>query len=339
MRRRALLLATVLLALPLAGCADNGPTDGDDGETPTGPPAAAIPRWNLGDAWTYKVRTFEFPETTSTMLVYDDDGNNYHIGVTEEQQALVHALFNVNPQLGRIQKGNLAVYEAGEPRAMYRFPITDGDTWQTDLFVSIHGGRLNAEATWSDAIATGLGPKPGYEIVATNGQGFEVRYDYIPEIGWFSKLHVTDADGTVLHDLRVTGHQRERAGTAYFVRGDDLFEETFGPSGSAVPSRTTRNVLVDGASAEGGQYGPYDLQALNVQVTVPNANNDRAEVTIRDGNGDEVYTRSFLATQRDEFKFQTVRGDPGQWEITVTLSGGATATVRLAGAWSYSGTV
>lgn len=335
---RGLLLAALVLTAALAGCASDSGETPDNGETPD-VPTAEIPRWALGDAWTYTVKTEGFPQTRTTMMVYGDDGNNYLIGSTDRQQALIHALFNVNPQLGRIQKGNLAVYEKGEPRPMFDFPFQDGDSWSTDLFTSIHGGRLTARATYDEAIDTGIGERPGFEIVATNSQGFEVVYDYIPEVQWFSKLVVTDAQGELIHDLRLTTFERGQSGTAWFVRGDDLFDQAFGPTGSAVPQSFDRQVLVDGSSARGGQYGAYDLQAYNVQVTVPNPNNDRAQVTITDGGGNTVYDRQFLQSQQDEFKFETVEGQPGQWDITVRLTGQATASVRLAGAWEFSGSV
>ncbi|MDX1612216.1 MAG: hypothetical protein R3185_07585, partial [Candidatus Thermoplasmatota archaeon] len=191
-RWRGLLLACLLVASLGAGClsGDEGSTNGGGDGPPDEAPTAEIPRWELGFAWTYTIDTQGFPSTETTMLVYDDDGNNYRVGTTDEDQALIHALFNVNPQIGRIQKGNLAVYEDGEPRPMYDFPLTDGKTWETDFFVSQHGGTLTAEATYSDAIETGAGTMPGYEITATNPAGFQVAYDYIPAIQWFSKLVV-----------------------------------------------------------------------------------------------------------------------------------------------------
>ncbi len=347
---KALLLAVLMLATGLAGCTGgDGPgTDGGDGSDDQGPPTAEIPRWELGDAWTYTIDTHGFPESESTLLYYgtdevncEEDGQNYCVGATEEEQALIHALFNVNPQLGRIQKGNLAVYEDGEPRAMYDFPLQDGDSWQTRFFVSQHGGTLAAEATYSDSIETGIGAMEGFEITATNPQGFEVVYDYIPEIQWFSKLVVTDEDGTTLHDLRLADFQRGASGTGYFVRGDDLSEETFTNENCGFPTGCTRSVLVDGASAKDGKYGGYDLVAYNVQVKLSDPDNDRAQIEIRDGDGETVYERQFtLESQEDEFRFETVRDfAPGQWEIQVSVTGGAEAQVRLAGAWSYSGSV
>lgn len=350
---KALLLAILMLTTGLAGCAgSDGPgtdgSDGSDGSDRSRPVAAEIPRWELGDAWTYTIKTQGFPTTETTLLYYGsdgvnckEDGQNYCIGSTDEKQALIHALFNVNPQIGRIQKGNLAVYEDGKPRAMYDFPIQDGETWQTEFFVSQHGGTLTAEATYSETIETGIGTMEGMEITATNDQGFEVVYDYIFEIQWFSKLVVTDEDGTKLHDLRLTDFEKRDSGTGYFVRGDDLADERFTSQNCGFPTGCTRSVLVQGESAKDGEYGPYDMVAYNVQVNLSDPDNDRAQIEIRDGDDETVYQREFtLESQQDEFKFEVVREfAPGQWDIAVSVTGGAEAQVRLAGAWSYSGSV
>lgn len=337
----ALLPVLLFVAAALAGCTDGG---GGDGTTETDVPFVAdIPRWDVGDSWTYTVQTSEFPQTSAKMVVYDDDGDRYWVGVTDREQALVHALFNVNPQLGRIQKGNLAVYEKGEPRAMYRFPIHDGDTWTTDLFVSIHGGTLTAKATHSDAVATPFGTFEGFDIVATNGAGFRVEYDFVPQLKWFTKLVVHDSDGTLLHDLRVTESGTAPEGTkAWFVRGTDLQDpgdQVFTGADCGGLQGCSRPVLVDGASEKGGKYGPFTVVAYNVQVHNPGG--QTASVTITDGAGDTVYSDGgLLQSPQGEFEFRTTRDfAPGQWQVQVRASGQTTITVRLAGAWEYCGIV
>lgn len=342
-KARAVLLAVLALAAPLAGCAGDpspdDPADGDDGEDE--PQGTDAPRWRLGHAWDYTIDTEGFPETETTMMVYNETANLYRVGSTDERQALIHSLFNVNPQLGRMQKGNLAVFEDGEPRAMYDFPLEDGKTWQTEFFISQHGGTLDAEATKTDAIQTSFGTFEGYEITATNSAGFEVVYDYVPEVKWFTKLVVTDAEGTQLHDLRLTGFEEGRSGTGYFVRGDDLHDATYTSDECGFPTGCSDNVLVDGASAKDGKYGPYDLVAYNVVVEMEDEDNDRASIEITDGDGNTIYSRQDLTeSQGDEFSFETVEDfEPGDWTVDAQADGSATIDVRLAGAWSYSGDV
>lgn len=336
---RAFVLALLMVTVGLAGCTtEEDPSEASDGGEDE-PLTAEIPRWRLGDAWTYTIDTHGFPETQTTMMVYDESADLYRIGSTNEETALQHAIFEVNPQLGRIQKGNLGVFEKGEPRAMYEFPIEDGDTWTTSFFIRQHGGQLNAEATYSEAIETGMGAFEGFEIVAENREGFRVTYDYIPEIRWFSKLIVEDTDGTQLHELRVQDHERNTTGTGYFVRPDKLLDETYTSDECSFPNGCSDQVLVEGESAKGGEYGSYDLMAYNVVVEAPDG--DRVSITIEDGQGNEIYSRQEItSSQGDEFSFEIVRDfASGDWTIDVEVSGSSSVDVALAGGWSFSGTV
>jgi hypothetical protein len=339
---KVLVLTVALVTVGWAGCAGTDPAETEDPDTDEEEALTAeIPRWQLGDAWTYSIDTHGFPQTETTMMVYNETADLYRIGSTDEDTALQHAIFEVNPQLGRLQKGNLGVYEKGEPRSMYDFPIQDGDEWTTSFFVRQHEGELDAEATYSDAIETEAGTFEGFEIVAEGDDGFRLAYDYIPEIQWFSKLIVTDQDGTQLHELRLQDHERETSGTGYFVRPDKLHDQSYTSEDCSFPSGCTDQVLVDGASAKDGKYGPYDLVAYNVVVSIPNPDNDRASVQITDGEGNEIYSRQDItSSEGDEFEFETVRDfEPGDWTIDVSTQNDAEVDVALAGGWSYSGTV
>lgn len=338
------MLALVVLTAGLAGCAsqDGGTegTDGTDGADAEPVEATAeAPRWRLGDAWTYEIKTQGFPVTETTMLVYNETANLYRIGSTDEKQALIHALFNVNPQIGRIQKGNLAVFEDDKPRPMYDFPLTDGKSWQSDFFVSQHGTTLTATADYDPSIESPAGTFEGFHVNATGPQGFELRYDYVPQVKWFTKLVVREANGELLHELTLKQFRTNVSGTGYFVRGDDLFQSSYTGSNCGLTG-CSDTVFVNGTDASDEQDRPYDLVAVNVQVNVSDPNNDRAQITIRDGAGEQVYSRELTSDQQSEFTFRVIREfATGDWSVDVSLTGGTKAKVRLAGGWSYSGTV
>lgn len=350
MRRLAIaLLAVVLVTVPLAGCLGgddpNGADDGDgddDGE----PFTAESPQWELGYRWTYSASTANVSGTEAEMLVYDDDGQNYRIGATNRDQALVHAVTNVNPQLGRIQKGNLAVYEDGEPRAMYDFPLEDGKTWQTQIFVSTHGGTLTAEATYNPAIDTPEGAHPGFTINATDDAGFQATYDYVPAVQWYTHLRVETSEGVLLHELTLDEFQTGTSGTGWFVRGSDLLPDAqdenyrrYTPQDCGAPAGCTDSVAVDGTQ-DPKDDGQYDVVGFNLLVAIPDSNNDRANIEITDGDGNAIYERSFLEPQESRTDFTTVRDfAPGEWTVDVTLQGDAEVALKLAGGWEYSGDV
>lgn len=352
MRRLLPVLAVaLLLAVPVTGClGGDSPGDGDGGDgSDPGDEAftAESPQWEIGYRWTYTAETANVSETEAEMLMYGDDGQNYRIGATNRDQALVHAVTNVNPQIGRIQKGNLAVYEDGQPRAMYDFPLEDGKTWQTQIFVSTHGGTLTAEATYNPAIDTGVGTYPGFTVNATNDEGFQATYDYVPEVQWYSYLRVEKADGTLLHELDLEEFTTVDSGTGWFVRGSDLLPSgpdegnyrRYTPSGCGAPAGCTDSVAVDGTE-DPKDDGQYDVVGFNLLVAVPDPNNDRANIEITDGGGNTVYQQSFLEPQESKTNFTTVRDfEPGEWTVDVTLHGNAEVAIKMAGGWEYSGEV
>jgi hypothetical protein len=341
----ALVLALLVLTMGLAGCAGDAPdqdASDDDGTDGDEPPEATTPRWSLGDEWSFTIEQPGFPTADTSMIVYNQTADRYRLGVTDQQQAFVHALFDVNPFLGRLQKGNIGVFEDGEPRAMFDFPLTDGKTWTTEIFIGQHGGQLEAEATYNEAIDTEIGEVSGYEIEATNADGFTVRYDFVPEVKWLTHLEVTKPDDTQVVEMTLTDFEANATGTGYFVRGRDLTDTTFEPE-ECTPG-CSETVLVDGTeSKRGGKGGrPFDLVAYNVQVDSPDPDEDKAQVEIRDGNGSTVYSCSLADCHEDEFSFEVVHQEdfaPGEWQIDASLTGEASARVQLAGGFSFSGTV
>lgn len=345
---KVLVVAVLTVTMGLAGCAGTSPEEptenGPGGDEDLDPPVeATTPRWNLGDEWTYEIQQPGFPTTTTSLIVYNQTANLYRLGVTDQKQSFIHALFDVNPFLGRIQKGNIGVFEDGKPRAMYNFPLTDGKTWTTEIFVSQHGGQLEAEASYNDAIETGIGQLPGYQIEATNADGFTVSYDYVPQLKWLSHLEVTLPNGTRVVEMSLEDFQANSTGTGYFVRGRGLGDFSYTPSDCS-PTGCTDTVLVDGTeSKRGGKGGmPFDLVAYNVQVFIEDPNNDKAQIQLQDGNDSTIYERTITQSQESEFSFNVVHQEgfaPGEWQIDVTLTGNAEAEVRLAGGWSFSGTV
>jgi hypothetical protein len=343
--QRAIILAVLCVTMGMAGCAsDSSQTEDEGGPGEEQAQQATTPTWRIGNLWTFQIDTQNFPTTTTDMIVYNETADLYRLGITEEKQALVHALFDVNPFLGRLQKGNIGVFEDGRPRAMYDFPLEDGKTWETEIFVSQHGGTLTADATYNEAIDTQIGELPGYEIVASNDNGFTVEYNFVPQVKWLTTLEVTKADGTTVVDMELENFEENGTGTGYFVRGRSLGEFSYGTNECGPPSGCTDTVLVDGTQSERGGKGgrPFDIVAYNVQVNITDPENDRADIQISDGEGNTIYDRSLTESQQSEFKFEAVKQEnfePGDWQIDVTTTGEASASVRLAGGFSFQGTV
>jgi hypothetical protein len=345
------LAVVLLLTAPVAGClgGDGPDTGSDDGGDGSSNPTADSPQWQTGHQWTYSASAANISETELEMIVYNITADNFRIGSVSKKQALVHAVTNVNPFIGRIQKGNLAVYEDGKPRAMYDFPLEDGKTWQTKIFVSTHGSTLTAKAHYDPSIETDAGTYEGYRVWATNDAGFNATYDYLPAIEFFSSLRVETADGVVLNELDLQGFEEQASGTGWFVRGTDLLPSSqeenyrrYRPGECGAPSGCTDSVVVNGTedARDEDSTGPYDIVGFNLLVRIPDPQNDKAQIEITDGDGNAVYQQTFLDPQESKTNFTVVEDfAPGEWTVDVTLQGDAEVDLKMAGGWVYSGDV
>ena len=209
MKRKLAFSGIIVLVLVLAIFSIPSSTYNNISKTNQETETRACPTWEISDYWQYSIETEHFPDTESFMVCYDIVDENYMIGVEERQQALIHSLFNVNPMLGRISIDNLAVYENGEPKNMYQFPLTHNKNWQVNMF----NHELMAKAKFNPNIITNQGKLPGFEITAKADNGFIVIYNYVPEVMWFTTFTVINEDGTIVYNLELIDHGTGFQGT------------------------------------------------------------------------------------------------------------------------------
>lgn len=287
---RAVLLAGLLVAVVLAGCNDSGskpaPNDGEActlepalcdpdsylathhclandvrprvyaPDTP-GPDLAADP-WQPGDYWTYDVRAAD--RAFSSTLVYYDDADiasgtaqHYLVGSASRDEALDHALFSVNPMLGRIHRSLYSPHESGLHADMFHFPLCAGSTWLTGFYDTTF--TLTAERS-PVQLPDGRSDSLGFRIVGSSPDGSTLVLAYSPTTQWFTKLEMQRADGLTV-TMQLTGHGSGKTGTYYFLRGqkDEVLDVALIGSAGAVVGR-----------ADGGE-GPYQSIGVWMDVT------------------------------------------------------------------------
>jgi hypothetical protein len=183
----------------------------------------SVPTWQVSEYWSYNVESSVGHTSPSIieLVCYDISDGNYYIGTSSRDHALIHAVYNLNPMLGRQTVSNLDVYENGEPKAMYSFPLNDGSSWQNSLF----DRTLSASASYNDRIETAIGVFAGYEITASSEDGFTLEYNYIPAINWFSSFAISE-QGEIVYALELVEHGSGYEGDLYFMRASDLLENT-----------------------------------------------------------------------------------------------------------------
>jgi hypothetical protein len=288
----------------------------------------SCPTWGVSDYWRYSIQTAHFQDTEALMVCYDDTGENYMLGIDDRDQALIHSLFNVNPMLGRITKTNLGIYENGIVKPMYQFPLYNNKMWKNTMFER----ELTVRSVFNENIQTYIGSLPGYEIIAQSENGFRVEYDYIPAVSWFTGFTVTDENGLVLYDLQLLEHSTGYHGTVYFMRGRDLYQNSYSSNGIDDPTVVLENLEVSGHP----NYGDFDFLAINIAVDVEG--DGWARVIVTNPSNEVVYKNDILENKAD-FVFTEMPNMNGQWHVKYSLWTKANAQVIIAGVLEYSATI
>lgn len=241
-------------------------------DTP-GPDTAADP-WVQGDWWTYRLTIGG--ESHETTLVYYDDtdfdsggrAQHYLVGTSSPAEALDHALFSVNPMLGRIHRTLYSPHESGLHADMFNFPLCEGATWVTGFYgttfdLVARQGLLELPRGGTDAL--------GFVITGASGDGSSLVHTYSPRAKWFTRLELDRADGLEL-DLELLDYGSGKTGTYHFLRAQQ--DEVLDLATVTDPVRIVR---------EDGGEGPYT--ALAVHATAERQGSGKVEVLLRDPAG------------------------------------------------------
>jgi len=202
-----------------------------------------VPTWQKSEYWTFSVKSFYGENSVIDLVCYDISDGNYYIGSNSREHALVHAVYNTNPMLGRMTIDNLDVYENGVPKSLYQFPLKDGSQWKSTLYEK----DLNANAKLIDN-------DQQIKIIAVAEDGFTLIYNYVPELNWFSTFNIIDEEGREIFSLELIEHNYNYQGTVYFMRATDLY--------------TTSNLAAsDGDFSVSGhsKYGDFDFLAVGIK--------------------------------------------------------------------------
>jgi hypothetical protein len=214
--------------------------------------SAEVPQWQISEFWRYSIQ-YDKTTTEIDLVCYDLTDNDYFIGTSSRDHAMVHAVYNINPMLGRQTVDNLDVYENGVPKSMFAFPLTDGSSWQNTLYG--HDFTVNAE--YCDNIETSLGSFSGFEISARSADGISIAYDFIPALNWFSKLVIEDSNSVFL-EMTLKDHDYGFKGEVYFMRARDLYDASSSSGGN------------DFSVSGHPKYGDFDFLAVGITTETIN---------------------------------------------------------------------
>ena len=210
-------MAFLLLACMMPGCIETGNSGGTvDSDS------VEAPIWDVGDWWLYTFSTPEYSDDTARLVVASDSeegGTAYMLAISSIGEARRHAVLNHNPFLGRITHEDLSAFENGVSQPVLDFPLVEGAGWEFTLF----------STEWSASVRTVTGGVAVMEAETSDGSTLEYVYDSSSE--FFSSFIWTDSSGVVQLRMMLADDGGSHSGDVYFVRGGDLYSNTWDESG------------------------------------------------------------------------------------------------------------
>jgi len=213
----SLIMTSLFLGTILSGC-----TALNDDTSSNASNIINAPTWEVGENWLYTFSTPEYSDDTARLVVASDneeDGTAYMLSISSLTEARRHAVLNHNPFLGRITHSDLSAYENGVPQPVLSFPLESGKSWTYTLF--------NIE--WS---ANVVSIEENIAVIqASSSDGAKLIYSYDSEIKFFRTFSWSDMENIEQLKMMFVDKGDIFVGDTYFVRGGDLFSNTWQNNG------------------------------------------------------------------------------------------------------------
>ncbi len=303
----ALALVTLLLSAGMAGCTGS---DGDGDSNSIG-----VPTWEVGDWWLYTFSTPDYSDDTARLVVASDNeegGTAYMLAISSLTEARRHAVLNHNPFLGRVTHSDLSAFENGVTQPVLSFPIEEGGTWDFTLFSTEWAASVTG-VTGSTAIIAGAA-----------SDGSRIDYVYDSGVGFFSSFIWTDTSGTEQLRMMVADQGSGHTGDVYFVRGGDLFSDTWEDSGTDIEIRDT--FLVSDHPSD----GDWDEMIYFIDAEC-GSGSSTISLTLRDHLSVSALERIWGPGASELGTLGTIPYPSGEYTLTATFTGSTYLRVRIAG--------
>ncbi len=250
-----------------------------------------VPVWNLGDAWEVKLYGFGDDKCTLPVVAV---GSTYTLASTCERHAIGEILWDIS-YVGPIRADDLAGAQKGTAVRYYDFPLYDGKTWTT----SWDGRDIKLTATAASNLRSPLGTSAGYHITGVDSSGAEyVRYDYSPDVKWFTHL-----DFAAGYGLTVEGFRTNWTGT-YLTATGQMRVEAATPAAGALVDASTFNVGTESTHLVFLMSGSSPSYVYSLEIMAPDQS-----IPFRDAGGSPTFG--------DVFHQVVLPAMPGDWGMTV----------------------
>ena len=312
---RAYAILVVLLSSSLAGCT-GGQSSGDDSATSD----FEVPIWETGDWWLYTFSTPDYSDDTARLVVAstsEEDGTAYMLAISSLTEARRHAVLNHNPFLGRMTHSELGAFENGVAQSVLSFPLEEGNTWSFTLF-SKEWDAFVSDISGSTAV-----------IIATSSDGSRLDYVFDSEVGFFYSFTWKDELGGTKLRMMLSDRGIGHSGDVYFVRGGDLFSDTWEDPGNDIEIRDT--FLVSDHPSD----GEWDEMIYFIDADCGSGSS--ISLTLRDHMSVSALERIWGPGASEMGTLGTIPYPSGEYTLTATFTGGTTfLRVRVAGGITQS---
>jgi hypothetical protein len=242
-----------------AGCFGGGSEGSGTGTTTTTGSAGAngnndtfqqAPEWKVGQQWKHDWKIGTTTSFSVNAIVVENTSSEYVVATDVlANAAFASAFFFMD--IGRMSKADWSMRDQGFQFPWYRFPLTDGLTWnapETNLDTN-----LNPIDRQLDLTATAVGKGRFMINVTSNGQP-RAMYDYDPALGWFSTFesYSQNATGVTRTDLTIQASALPNAfaGTYYQATSDMVLNtiHVIAPAGGQVVGQPAHSFDVKAAA-------------------------------------------------------------------------------------------
>ncbi|SUZ91391.1 uncharacterized protein METZ01_LOCUS44245, partial [marine metagenome] len=285
-------------------------SDGDGDSNSIG-----VPTWKVGDWWLYTFSTPDYSDDTARLVVASDNeegGTAYMLAISSLTEARRHAVLNHNPFLGRVTHSDLSAFENGVAQPVLSFPIEEGGTWDFTLFSTEWAASVTG-VTGSTAIIAGAA-----------SDGSRIDYVYDSGVGFFSSFIWTDTSGTEQLRMMVADQGSGHTGDVYFVRGGDLFSDTWDDSGTDIEIRDT--FLVSDHPSD----GDWDEMIYFIDAEC-GSGSSTISLTLRDHLSVSALERIWGPGASELGTLGTIPYPSGEYTLTATFTGSTYLRVKIAG--------
>lgn len=257
---RVLLAAVVLL---LAGCsgAPAGPSDptasgANAGSNSGGPPTVAGLNWSVGQTWTHDITIDTggtLIEFSNQVVVTEQTDIGWKLASTDLETAVNNAAFFFQDMGEMLRKGELSDGVLSFP--YYDFPLTDNKTWSaTESNVGTDLEPIERQLSFTARWMPAAGAVPGhYMVEAREGDRLRARYDYRPDLQWFS-FYDGFGDGGGNYTMKTSASGKNWKGEHHYATSELLTSTIIG------------NQLDPGQPTEPPIFLPGGAYSSNVEV-------------------------------------------------------------------------